>query len=156
MLHPFAIRLWTAFVWRAWCTLCGIGGIALALAFTLVYPTTGDTPVSIHSNQRLITPKPIVGRSLIFIVKVDRREGCPGRIVDVYQRTDGEDREQIIDGRPIVTTRVAVTPNLKIAVPLPKSVTAGQWHYISTLVSDCPTRKREDKIIEVDFEAVPP
>lgn len=146
-----------AAVWVLFSQACAIATISVLGAYMLSLALTKSGPVSDHTNQNLLTPKPIVGRSLIFSVTVDRHESCPGRIFDVYQRTVGANREQIIvPPRPLVTTEVKRTPNLKIVVPLPDELTAGKWHYISTLSSVCPTRDRDDTIIETDFEAVPP
>lgn len=143
-------------VWTLWAHFSGIFVISVGLAFALVQSFERSGPVSIHSEQKVITPQAVVGRSLIYEVRVDRRESCPGRIVEYFQRTDGPNREQIVSTRPIVTTQVAVTPKLRIAVILPGLITVGRWHYKAALVSDCPTRKREDIIIEADFDVVSP
>ena len=139
-----------------WSNFTGIAVVAVGLAYALVTFFTSAGPVSVYSNQRLLTPKPTVGRSVIYTLTIDRREGCPGVITDGYSRKVGNNYELVTTTRPAMITNVAIVPNWKTVTALPEAVTLGKWHYSATLFSDCPTRKRADLIIEADIEVVEP
>jgi hypothetical protein len=90
-------------------------------------------------------------------VRVDRREPCAGVVVDNWTRVvSNTTREQIIVNRPIVTTVVAVTEELRIATALPAAVTPGIWHFVSLLNSHCPTRDVVDQIADFTVEVIAP
>jgi hypothetical protein len=152
-----ASRHWRFIVeaWLIWCQCCGLLSIAFGAGFGLVQCFATNGPVSVMSNQKVLTPNPVVGQSLVYEVTVDRRESCPGQIIDLWQRDSDFNRVQTIVTRPIVSTAIKVTPSLRIAVVLPREITAGPWHYKSVLESTCPTRKHEDLIIETDVTVVP-
>jgi hypothetical protein len=143
--------------WFLWTQGCGLGVIALGIGYLLVSFFTYEGPVSVHTQQNLLTNNIIVGRSLIYTVRVDRREACPSTITDTWNRNGLRGtREQIIVNRAIITTNIAVTPVLKISVALPEAVTAGTWHYVSVLDSNCPTRNVIDKIADFDVNVLNP
>jgi len=141
------------FLWTVWADFCGVVAIATVVGWTGF--ASQERHVSIHTNQRLITHIVKIGQPLEYLFDVDRKNTTDGHIEDIFERTNGLEREQIRIIHPLRTTEVKKYPDTHFFIDLPARVTEGHWHYKSTLVSDCQILSCEDLIIEFDFDVVP-
>lgn len=142
--------------WYWWSWACGAIGLAYLPSWGLVTLFfDGHNPVSVHTGQRLLTPRVSLGGDLVYEVTVDRRRPCKGVVVDMFEAS-GPVKVQVIRERPVMSDKMENNRRLRTAVPLPPSLSIGPARFKETLVSDCPEGKVEDVIFATDFVIAEP
>jgi hypothetical protein len=152
-----------AIAWDLWRTLCGIGVIAVAMTFALMWSLSDSGPVV--EVKRGPVPGVIyarVGGTLSYVLTTVRHQSCPGvdrwQFIRVGAPEDGFDAHAISGGAPVDPKNIVIGESRDALIErhLPPSVYPGRWLYRHTLTSRCPTGfERVEVLSEFEVEVVP-
>lgn len=143
-------RIGRAWLW--WAHLCGLGVVALGLAYGLVrfYAVDGEIVRSLGPARDVSTPVP-PGGTLAFTIDFERYDSCPGTITESFSPRDAANII-IVRQRPALSNQVKQYRDVRVNTQIPAQLGPGRWRYTQTVRSTCPSGQHDDLFTELEFE----